>query len=62
MLLVRLGRCLLHLFLKPLPLLRAGDVHELDGEISAVVATCFGSEFAFGNGGDGEGLGRKVLA
>ena len=37
-------------------------MHELDGEVAAVVAAGFGGDVAFGDGGDGEGLGREVLA
>ena len=53
---------LLDLFLQPLALLEARDVHELDGEVSAVEAAGFGGEFAFWDGGDGEWLRREELA
>ena len=59
---IGLGCGLLDLFLQPLALFEAGDVHELDGDGSAVEAPCLGGVLAFGNGGDGEGFGREVLA
>src|SRR5437868_12249594 len=40
--LIGLGGGLLDSLLQPLTLLEAGDVHELDGEISAVVAARLG--------------------
>ncbi len=60
--LVRFGGGALDLVLDPLALLEVGDVHELDGEVSAVVAAGLGGDVAFGGGGDGEGFGREVLA
>ena len=50
------------LLLQPLALFGIGDVHELDGEVAAVVGARFGGDVAFGGRGDGEGLGREILA
>lgn len=62
MLLIGLGRGLLKLLLQPLALLGVGDVHELGGKGAAVVAAGFGGGVALGNGDDGKGFGRKILA
>ena len=46
--LVRLGGLLLHPLLQPLPLLGAGDVHELRGNGSAIIAAGLCRRFALG--------------
>ncbi len=52
----------LDLILQPLALLERGDVHELDGEVAAVVGAGFGGGVAFGDLSDGERLGWEELA
>ena len=60
--LVGLGGGALDLILEPLALLERGDVHELDGEVAAVVAAGLGGDVALGDLGDGEWLGWEELA
>ncbi len=60
--LIWLGCGALDLVLEPLALLEIRDVHELDGEVAAVVGAGLGGDFALGCGGDGEGFGREILA
>ena len=59
--LIGLGRGVLELVLKPLALLGVGNVHELDGEVSAVVAAGLGGDLALGSSGDGKGFWREIL-